>query len=104
MKPDPPVRYDGGMARSGSTVERKRTGAEKRKLTVYMPPELYRAHKALDAAVDKLYQPKGFANDRARVEHLFRRYEALVMPTAAAPAANRRTHRRVARAAAGPAG
>jgi len=41
---------------------------------------------------------------RARVEHLFRRYEALVMPTAAAPAANRRTNRRVARAAAGSVG
>ncbi len=62
-----------------------------------MPAELYKAHKALDAAVDKLYAPKGFADDRARVEHLFRRYEALVMPTAAAPAANRRTNRRVTR-------
>ena len=66
-----------------------------------MPPELYRAHKALDAAVDKLYAPKGFADDRARVEHLFRRYEALVMPTAAAPAANRRTQRRIAAATRG---
>jgi hypothetical protein len=63
-----------------------------------MPAELYKAHKALDAAVDRLYAPKGFSDDRARVEHLFRRYEALVMPTAAAPAANRRTERRVARA------
>ena len=65
----------------------------------FMPVELRRAHQALDAAVDKLYAPRGFADDRARVEHLFRRYEALVMPTAAAPAANRRTTRRVARAA-----
>jgi hypothetical protein len=63
-----------------------------------MPAELYKAHKALDAAVDRLYAPKGFSDDRARVEHLFRRYEALVMPTAAAAAANRRTNRRVARA------
>jgi hypothetical protein len=66
-----------------------------------MPPELYRAHKALDAAVDKLYALRGFADDRAWVEHLFRRYEELVMPTAAAPAANRRTNRRVRRAATG---
>lgn len=62
-----------------------------------MPPELYKAHKALDAAVDKLYRPKGFADDRERVEHLFREYEKLVLPTAAAPAANRRTQRRVTR-------
>ena len=64
----------------------------------FMPPELHKAHRDLDAAVDRLYSPKGFADERARVEHLFRRYEALVMPTAAAPAANRRTNRRVARA------
>ena len=60
-------------------------------------PELHKAHRDLDAAVDRLYSPKGFADERARVEHLFRRYEALVMPTAAAPAANRRTNRRVVR-------
>lgn len=60
-----------------------------------MPAELYKAHKALDAAVDRLYLPKGFADDRARVEHLFKLYEALVMPTAGAAAANRRTVRRV---------
>lgn len=67
-----------------------------------MPGELFRAHKALDAAVDRLYAAKGFADDRARVEHLFRLYEALVMPTTAAPAANQRTSRRVARRVSGP--
>ncbi|MBS0477920.1 MAG: hypothetical protein JSR79_01300 [Proteobacteria bacterium] len=59
-----------------------------------MPAELYKAHRALDAAVDRLYARKGFADDRARVEHLFRRYEALVLPASAAPAANRRVRRR----------
>ena len=39
----------------------------------------------------------GFADERSRVEHLFRLYEVLVQPTAAAPAANRRTNRRVKR-------
>ena len=63
-----------------------------------MPPELRKAHRDLDAAVDKLYAPKGFADDRARVEHLFKRYEELVLPTMTAPAANRRTNRRAARA------
>lgn len=42
-----------------------------------MPPNLRRAHKALDAAVDRLYRPTPFTSDRERVEHLFRLYEAL---------------------------
>ncbi len=62
-----------------------------------MPPELRKAHRDLDAAVDRLYRPRPFASDRERVEHLFPRYEALVHPTAAAPKANRRTTRRTAR-------
>lgn len=64
-----------------------------------MPPELRKAHRELDTAVDRLYAPKGFADDRARVEHLFRLYERLVMPTAGAPAQNRRVNRRAARTA-----
>lgn len=62
--------------------------------------ELRDAHRALDAAVDRLYRPKGFADDRERVEHLFRLYEQLVHPTSGAAAANRRTKRRTSRAAA----
>jgi hypothetical protein len=62
-----------------------------------MPPELRKAHRDLDAAVDRLYRARPFASDRDRVEHLFPLYEALVQPTAAAPKANRRTARRVAR-------
>jgi hypothetical protein len=46
-----------------------------------MPPNLRKAHKALDAAVDKLYRPQSssgpFASDRERVEHLFKLYEEL---------------------------
>ena len=34
-----------------------------------MPPELRKAHHALDAAVDKLYRSAAFAGDRARAEH-----------------------------------
>jgi hypothetical protein len=64
-----------------------------------MPPELRKAHRELDAAVDKLYRARPFASDRDRVEHLFPLYEALVHPTVAAPKANRRTDRRVAREA-----
>lgn len=43
-----------------------------------MPPDLRRAHTALDKAVDQLYRRAPFANDRERVEHLFGLYEKLV--------------------------
>ena len=62
-----------------------------------MPAELIKAHRSLDAAIDRLYSNRGFGDDRARVEHLFRIYERMVMPTAGAAAANRRTARRVRR-------
>ncbi len=45
-----------------------------------MPPNLRRAHAALDLAIDRLYRSAPFASDRDRVEHLFGRYEALVNP------------------------
>jgi hypothetical protein len=45
-----------------------------------MPAELFRAHRDLDAAVDKLYRSEGFPGDRQRVEHLFTRYERMVSP------------------------
>lgn len=59
-----------------------------------MPAELRKAHRDLDVAVDKLYRARAFGSDRERVEHLFPLYEALVQPTSAAPAANKRTARR----------
>jgi hypothetical protein len=62
-----------------------------------MPAELRKAHRALDAAVDKLYRSRPFGSDRERVEHLFPLYEALVQPTSAAAKANKRTARRTAR-------
>jgi hypothetical protein len=49
-----------------------------------MPPDLRRAHTALDKAVDQLYRRAPFANDRERVEHLFGLYEKLVAPVIAA--------------------
>ena len=62
-----------------------------------MPPNLRKAHAALDSAVDKLYRPQPFASDRDRVEHLFGRYEALVNPLERLGIAK---NRRVARKAA----
>ena len=45
-----------------------------------MPPNLRRAHQALDRAVDRLYRRAGFASERERVEHLFRLYETMRVP------------------------
>lgn len=49
-----------------------------------MPPELRKAHRALDEAVDRLYRPGPFRGDLDRVEHLFGLYERLVVPLVAA--------------------
>ena len=45
-----------------------------------MPPNLRRAHQALDRAVDRLYRRSGFASERERVEHLFMLYERTCTP------------------------
>ena len=45
-----------------------------------MPPDLRKAHQALDRAVDKLYRRPGFASERERVEHLFMLYEKMSAP------------------------
>ncbi|MCY3688311.1 MAG: class I SAM-dependent DNA methyltransferase [Gammaproteobacteria bacterium] len=45
-----------------------------------MPPDLRKAHQALDRVMDRLYRPRGFASERERVEHLFALYEKLQTP------------------------
>ena len=45
-----------------------------------MPPNLRRAHQALDRAVDGLYRRTGFTSERERVEHLFMPYEKMQAP------------------------
>lgn len=64
---------------------------------VTMPPDLRKAHDALDKAVDQLYRKEGFKSDRERVEHLLGLYEGLVSPLArgmaAEPARGRRRRR-----------
>ena len=59
-----------------------------------MPPNLRKAHHALDRAVDRLYRPKRFTSERERVEHLFALYERMQAPLAAAAAAKTRRMRR----------
>ena len=48
-----------------------------------MPPNLRRAHRALDRAVDRLYRRPGFVSECERVEHLFVLYEKLYTPLGA---------------------
>ena len=45
-----------------------------------MPPDLRRAHRALDRAADRLYRRAGFASERERVEHMFMLYEKMRAP------------------------
>ena len=45
-----------------------------------MPPNLRRAHLALDRAVDRLYRRTGFASERERIEYLFLLYEKIRAP------------------------
>ena len=56
-----------------------------------MPPELRKAHRDLDTAVDNLYRRGGFSSDRERVEHLFALYERLIAPLAAVSSSKRRS-------------
>jgi len=62
-----------------------------------MPPQLRKAHRVLDDAVDKLYRSAAFTGDRDRAEHLFGLYEKLIAPlvVAAAPPRDRRSKRPV---------
>jgi len=45
-----------------------------------MPPDLIKAHQALDKAVDQCYRKKPFANERERIEFLFELYEEYTAP------------------------
>ena len=45
-----------------------------------MPPDLRRAHRSLDRAVDRLYRRARFESERERVEHLFSLYEKMRSP------------------------
>lgn len=49
---------------------------------VAMPPELSRAHAALDRAVERCYRKEAFSSDRERVELLFALYEKHASPLA----------------------
>jgi hypothetical protein len=59
--------------------------------TESMPSPLYKAHRALDVAVDRCYRRAPFTSDRQRVEFLFALYEKLTEPLLAA---GRKTRKR----------
>jgi hypothetical protein len=42
-----------------------------------MPADLFKAHKALDKAVDRLYRQEPFTDDTDRVAFLFKKYQVL---------------------------
>jgi hypothetical protein len=58
-----------------------------------MPPDLVRAHQALDRAVDRCYRTQPFTSDRRRVEFLFALYERLAAPLVPATSPARRRRR-----------
>ena len=58
-----------------------------------MPPNLRRAHRDLDSAVDRLYRRSPFSSDRERVEHLLGLYERMMVPLAANTRPQRRRQR-----------
>ena len=60
-----------------------------------MPPNLRRAHHALDRAVDRLYRRKRFTSERECIEYLFALYERQRAPLAAQAAATARGKRRL---------
>ena len=55
-----------------------------------MPPELTKAHQALDRAVDAAYGKKSFASDAERVAFLFELYQQY---TSLLPAADKKPKR-----------
>ena len=58
-----------------------------------MPPNLRKAHRDLDRAVDRLYRRSPFSSDRERVEHLLGLYEKVMIPLAANVQSRRRSRR-----------
>jgi len=91
-QPAPTRVATGAAARSGAVDEASTTAREARALPaktatladlydpLTMPPELLKAHTALDRAVEKCYRSEPFHSDRERVEFLFALYERLAAP------------------------
>ncbi len=59
-----------------------------------MPPDLRRAHQAIDRAVDRLYRRRRFQTESERLEHLLGLYERMEAPIAVEAARGFRRRRR----------
>ncbi len=62
-----------------------------------MPPNLRKAHQALDRAIDRLYRRGGFSSERTRVEYLFTLYERMSLPLTTATNKKKRRKNRKSR-------
>ena len=78
------LRVELGDGRLGFLPTKKKEGHSVCLADLYhplsMPRPLYKAHAALDRAVDRCYRPQRFDNERQRVEFLFALYEKLTAP------------------------
>jgi hypothetical protein len=52
---------------------------------ISMPADLTKAHARLDRAVDKCYRSQPFANERNRIEFLFKAYQRISGPLLSPP-------------------
>ena len=91
------LRKELGDGRSGFLPDRKK-GQTACLADLYdregMPLPLYKAHAALDRAVDRCYRSQPFTSERQRVEFLFALYEKLTAPLIPAAGKQKRTQRR----------
>jgi hypothetical protein len=78
------LRVELGDGRLGFLPTKKKEGHSVCLADLYdregMPLPLYKAHRALDRAVDLCYRPQPFATERHRVEFLFTLYDKLTAP------------------------
>jgi hypothetical protein len=90
-QPSPRSRGEGAIEAAAQAILDARTLYPESSLAdlydpLSMPPELVKAHAALDKAVDVAYHYKGGKDDAARVAFLFERYQQLTSLLPSAPA------------------
>ena len=86
-------RVEWGDGRAGFLPAKRKGGQSACLADLYgrdsMPLSLYKAHRALDVAVDRCYRREAFTTERQRVEYLFALYEKLAAPLLAAESKKR---------------
>ncbi|MCC6125760.1 MAG: class I SAM-dependent DNA methyltransferase [Pirellulales bacterium] len=88
------LRVELGDGRCGFLSARKKESSATTLADLYspegMPQSLFKAHAALDRAVDRCYRAQPFTSERQRVEFLFALYEKLTAPLIAAAGKKKR--------------